>query len=352
MKFAIRGVMVNGTWESNPGMVKREFFSYFLEKSKPFVRERPRMLFAFSKILLADQKKDLEGMFFRKEIKKAVWDCGNEKSSGPNGFTFDFFKKYWEIIENDLVDAINQFHKIGKILRGCHSYFITLIPKLLANRIALVVEDIVSLEQSAFVKGRKIMDGPMILNKILNWCKKVGKTMVFKLISRRLGVSLRGDGKKLRFGNKWCSWIRGCLESSMASVLVNFMERLHMVIEKAMSVGHLQRIYIGMDNIVVSHLLYADDAIFLGEWNNTNINNIVSLLRCFFLALGLKINLNKCKLMGVDVSTTKVQKMAKTIGCEAATLPFVYLGVPVRENMTRDKIWKDVIDKFKSRLSK
>ncbi|GKF29167.1 hypothetical protein Tco_0095509 [Tanacetum coccineum] len=44
--------------------------------------------------------------------------------------------------------------------------------------------------------------------------------------------------------------------------------------------------------------------------------------------------------------------MAATIGCEATTLPFVYLGVPVGENMTRVEAWKDVIDKFKSRLSK
>ncbi|GKC24905.1 hypothetical protein Tco_1027055, partial [Tanacetum coccineum] len=43
------------------------------------------------------------------------------------------------------------------------------------------------------------------------------------------------------------------------------MEGLHMVIEKAMSAGHLHRIYVGMYNIVVSRLIYAVDAIFLGE---------------------------------------------------------------------------------------
>ncbi|GJQ92452.1 putative reverse transcriptase domain-containing protein [Tanacetum coccineum] len=50
---------------------------------------------------------------------------------------------------------------------------------LLFPRIALVVEDIVSMEQSSFGKGRQIMDGPMILNEILNWCKKWGETVVF-----------------------------------------------------------------------------------------------------------------------------------------------------------------------------
>ncbi|GKC22928.1 RNA-directed DNA polymerase, eukaryota [Tanacetum coccineum] len=183
--------------------------------------------------------------------------------------------------------------------------------------------------------------------------------------------------EKMGFGNKSCAWIRGCLESSMASILVNgsptdefhvkrglrqgdplshflfilVMEGLHMVIEKAISAVRLHGINVGMDNIVVSHFLYANDAIFLGEWSNTNINNIVLLSRCFFLASGLKINLSKCKLMGVGVSTTKAQQMASIIGCEATTLPFVYLGVPVGENMTRVEAWKDVINKFKSHLS-
>ena len=78
-----------------------------------------------------------------------------------------------------MVGAIDHFHKSGKIPRGCNNSFITLIPKvndpvfikdyrpisligsqykiigkLLANSIALVVEDIVSMEQPAFVKGR------------------------------------------------------------------------------------------------------------------------------------------------------------------------------------------------------
>ena len=133
--------------------------------------------------------------------------------------------------------------------------------------------------------------------------------------------------EKMGFGNKWCAWIRGCLESSMASVLVNgsptdefqvqrglrqgdplspflfilVMEGLHMVIENATLAGRLQGIHVGMESIAVSHLFYADDAIFLGEWSNTNIHNIVLLLRCFFLSSGLKINLMKCKLMGVGV---------------------------------------------------
>ncbi|GJT30670.1 RNA-directed DNA polymerase, eukaryota [Tanacetum coccineum] len=315
-QLAIRGVMVNGTWETNPGMVKQDIFSYISEKST----------------------------FCEGEAKNALCLLRNSLGRPKKGFGRN-------IIENDLVCAINHFHKTGKIPRGCNSSFITLIPKmndpvfikdyrpisligsqykiigkLLANRIALVADDIVSMEQSAFMKGGE-------------------KTKVFKVDFEKAYDTVCWDFlqevmEKIGFGNKSCAWIRGCLESSMSSILVNgspadefhvkrglrqgnplstflfilVMEGLHMVIEKAISAVRLHRINVGMDNIVVSHLLYADDAIFLGEWSNTNINNIVLLLRCFFLASRLKINLSKCKLMGVGVSTTEAQQMASIIG--------------------------------------
>nr|GEY85346.1 RNA-directed DNA polymerase, eukaryota [Tanacetum cinerariifolium] len=44
-----------------------------------------------------------------KEIKRAVWDCGIAKALGPDGFTFGFYRWYWDIIGNDVVDAVKWF---------------------------------------------------------------------------------------------------------------------------------------------------------------------------------------------------------------------------------------------------
>ncbi|GKF79495.1 hypothetical protein Tco_0235063, partial [Tanacetum coccineum] len=38
------------------------------------------------------QQLDLEAEVSNEEIKKAVWDCGVDKSPGPDGFTFGFYK--------------------------------------------------------------------------------------------------------------------------------------------------------------------------------------------------------------------------------------------------------------------
>lgn len=56
-----------------------------------------------------------------------------------------------------------------------------LLKKNLA-RLSIVVGDLVSVEQSAFVYGCQILDGSMIMNEMISWCnEKKKKAMVFKV---------------------------------------------------------------------------------------------------------------------------------------------------------------------------
>ncbi|GKG48301.1 hypothetical protein Tco_0510186, partial [Tanacetum coccineum] len=48
------------------------------------------------------QQLDLEAEVSSEEIKKAVWDCSADKSPGPDGFTFCFYKRFWSLIEKDV----------------------------------------------------------------------------------------------------------------------------------------------------------------------------------------------------------------------------------------------------------
>ncbi|GJV40038.1 hypothetical protein Tco_1418478 [Tanacetum coccineum] len=148
--------------------------------------------FPFPNRLLQVQVADLERGVSRDEIRSAVGDCGDNKSPGPDGFTFEFFEKYWKFIGPDFCEAVEHFFVNGSFSKGCNSSFIALIPKItdakfvndyrpisligsvykvvtkiLANRLALVIADIVSDTQSAFVAERQILDGPFILNEVL-----------------------------------------------------------------------------------------------------------------------------------------------------------------------------------------
>nr|GEX09265.1 RNA-directed DNA polymerase, eukaryota, reverse transcriptase zinc-binding domain protein [Tanacetum cinerariifolium] len=72
----------------------------------------------------------------------------------------------------------------------------------------------------------------------------------------------------------------------------------------------------------------------------------------FFYASGLRINLQKSKLIGVAVENSLVTFAANNIGCMTLSLLFSYLGVNVGGHMSRIASWDVIINKVLSRLSK
>jgi len=72
---------------------------------------------------------------FSEEIKRAVWDCGADKSPGPHGFSFEFIRRFWDIIGNDFVLAIQEFFTSGSFPKGCNASFIALIPKVVSPKL-------------------------------------------------------------------------------------------------------------------------------------------------------------------------------------------------------------------------
>nr|GEY40456.1 RNA-directed DNA polymerase, eukaryota, reverse transcriptase zinc-binding domain protein [Tanacetum cinerariifolium] len=73
---------------------------------------------------------DMESDVSYQEIKRAVWDCGVDKSPGPDGFTFGFIRRFWSLLENDVVAAVKYFFTSGTFPKGCNALFIALISKI------------------------------------------------------------------------------------------------------------------------------------------------------------------------------------------------------------------------------
>nr|GEV23258.1 putative RNA-directed DNA polymerase, eukaryota [Tanacetum cinerariifolium] len=241
----IRGIMADGMWIESPNRVKGEFFHHFSSRfDKPDAR-RAHIEMRYLKTLTCDQQVELESDVSNEEIKRAVWDCGIDKSLGPDGFTFGLYRRFWNLIENDVYDAIKYFFTYGVIPKGCNSSFIALIlkipdantikdfkpisligslykivAKILANRLVGVLGDIVNEVQSAFIAGRQILDGPFILNEVLQWCKiKKKQSLIFKVDFEKAYDSVRWDFLDdilnfFGFGEKWCKCIQSCLRSS------------------------------------------------------------------------------------------------------------------------------------------
>ncbi|GKA88618.1 RNA-directed DNA polymerase, eukaryota [Tanacetum coccineum] len=404
----IRGILVDGTWVDNPQRVKNEFLHHFSKRFDKPAANRASLVMNFSKILSCDQQVELELEVSKDEVKRAVWDCGTDKAPGPDGFTFGFYRRFWKVIENDVFDAVNHFFTYGDIPKGCNSSFIALIPKIpdanvvkdfrpisligslykiiakiLANRLVVVLGDIVNEVQSAFIADRQILDGPFILNEVLQWCKsKKKQSLIFKVDFEKAYDSVRWDFldevlKKFGFGDKWCTWIQSCLRSSRGSIIINgsptaefqfhkglkqgdplspflfilIMESLHLSFQRVVDARMFKGITLS-SSLMLSHMFYADDVIFVGQWCDDNINTLVQVLECFFHASGLHINMNKSKLMGVLVDDEKVKQAASKLGCLILKPPFSYLGSKVGGSMHRIQAWNEVVDRVYARLSK
>ncbi|GJZ21378.1 RNA-directed DNA polymerase, eukaryota [Tanacetum coccineum] len=289
----IRGIMINGTWTDNPKAVKQEFFQHFRNRFDKPPDQNAHIDMPFPNSLSTDQQKDLECMVSKEEVKRAVWDCGTDKSPGPDGFTFGFYRHFWSTIENDNPDAnmVKDFRPISLI-----GSIYKIIAKILTNRLVGVLGDIVNEVQSAFISERQILDGPFILNEIMQWCRRRKKqSLIFKVDFEKAYDSVRWDFLddilvKFGFGIKWRGWIQNCLNSSKGSILVNgspteefqfykglkqgdplspflfilVMESLHISFQRVVDVGMFTGIKLS-SSLNISHLFYADDAIFLGQ---------------------------------------------------------------------------------------
>ncbi|GKD20532.1 hypothetical protein Tco_1222235, partial [Tanacetum coccineum] len=187
-------------------LIKGAFFQFYKVKFEAQDSQVSFPNLPHSQTLNSIDRDYLERLVTHEEIKEAVWDCGSSKALGPDGFSFAFVKKYCDIIKKDLVDFINSFFTSCDMPYGANSSFFTLIPKvnnptiitnfclisligihykiiakILANRLSKVIDKIVSKEQSVFIAGRQILDGPIILNEIIEWHTQKKQLLIFKV---------------------------------------------------------------------------------------------------------------------------------------------------------------------------
>jgi hypothetical protein len=119
------------------------------------------------------------------------------KAAGPDKIPIEFYQTCWEIVKYDIIQLFDEFFK-GKIGISRINYgIITLLPKrsdassiqqyrpicllnciykLITKTLTLRVEEVadklIHSNQSAFMKGRNIMSGVMILHEIIHETKQ------------------------------------------------------------------------------------------------------------------------------------------------------------------------------------
>jgi len=92
---------------------------------------------------------------------------------------------------------------------------------------------------------------------------------------------------------------------------------------------------VGSKGINVGLLQFADDTLFLCEADIQNAWTLEAILRSFELMSGLKVNFFRTKVGGLRLDAPLIKGFSKILNCKHMTIPFVYLGMPIRGNLRR-----------------
>ncbi|GKV05111.1 hypothetical protein SLEP1_g17152 [Rubroshorea leprosula] len=319
--------------------------------------------------------------FTEEEVKAAVWNCDSTKAPAPDGFNFGFLKTEWEVIKEDVMEFLMDFNKNGRLVRGSNASFIVLIPKkenpqgieeyrpisligciykilskLLANIVNRILEGIIGENQFAFIEGRQLVDGVVVVNETIDGVrKKKSQCFVFKIDFEKAYDKLSWHFldymiEKMGFDVVWRGWISEWDPLSPFLFLI-VAEALNGLTTEVVSKGFLQGVKIGEGELQVSHLQFADDTIFMGEAAEKNIWTVKCIMRAFELVSSLKVNYKKSSLIGVNTNEEWINRMAWMLNCKMDSLPYKYLGMPMGANPRRVDTWKPLIETFRRKLS-
>ncbi|XP_028088431.1 uncharacterized protein LOC114288989 [Camellia sinensis] len=150
----------------------------------------------------------------------------------------------------------------------------------------------------AFVKGRQILDVVLVANEVVDEYRSLGKE----------GILFKVDFDK--------------------------------------AYGHVD----WGNRVSAIHLQYADDTIFFSTRDESEIVNLYSILRLFGVISGLKVNLEKSRVVSINMQQDLLWNRTAFLGCGIEALLFKYLGLPLGGNPRSEAFWNPVVEKIGKRL--
>lgn len=119
----------HGNWVNANENMNREALQYFIK-----LFDFTSINYNFSritskKILSSTARMAMDRPFEMDEVKTAVFQIDDNNSHGPSGFDSKFYETHWELIKNDVFQAMLGIHQLGKTIREINHTFLCLIPK-------------------------------------------------------------------------------------------------------------------------------------------------------------------------------------------------------------------------------
>ncbi|XP_021994822.1 uncharacterized protein LOC110891434 [Helianthus annuus] len=342
------------------------------------------------------------------EVKSAIFAIGNDKAPGPDGYTAAFFKSSWDIVGTDVTNAVMDFFNAGRLLQEINHTLIVLLPKMttpatvkdfrpiaccnviykciskiLSDRLKVALNDIVSINQSAFVPGRKISDNILLTQELMhNYHKDYGPPRcAFKVDIQKAYDTV--DWKFLEdvllgfgFNQLMIKWIMLCVSTPSYSICVNgsvhgyfkgkrglrqgdpispylftlVMEVLTCQLQHASSIDSSFRFHNKCQRQRIINLCFADDLFLFARGDVRSVSCIMNALSQFSHMSGLIPNVQKSTSFFCNVPQHVKEAILGIMPFVEGELPVRYLGVPLISTRLLYKDCSILIERLEKRI--
>ena len=203
--------------------------------------------------LTEEQKYLCEGNITFKECAQSLKLMTNGKSPGSDGYTVDFYKKFWEDIGPLLYRSLYLAYESGSFTDFQYQGVITCIPKegkdrrfignwrpisllntdlkiasaVIANRIKPLLPFIISDTQKGFIKGRFIGENTRLLYDLMHYLEQHNKTGLLLLVDFEKAFDsvewkfLKKALSSFNFGPSVCKWFELFYSKAKSCVINN-----------------------------------------------------------------------------------------------------------------------------------
>ena len=145
------------------------------------------------RVVTDDMRRTLMLPYTEEEVRVALFQMHPSKSPGPDGMSPYFFQKFWHIVGPDVTSAVLSVLHSRRCLHKMNLAHIVLIPKknkpehmseyrpislanvvsrmvskVIANRLKMILPNVISDAQSAFVPNRLITDNTSVAFEMLH----------------------------------------------------------------------------------------------------------------------------------------------------------------------------------------
>lgn len=337
------------------------------------------------------------------EITQALQSLPKRKASGPDGFTKEFFTAAWPVLGKDFITAIQSFFLFGLLPTGVNATILVLIPKktpalnmkdympiaccnlmykviskILAQRLKVFLPNAIEPNQSAFVKGRLLLEYVLLATELVNGYHKPHvtdrstiKLDILKAFDTVCWSFITDVLCAMSLPSQFICWIYLCISTASFSVAINgelagfftsargirqdcsLSPYLYVIINNVLSNMLNQAAVDGKfgfhpkcERVQLTHLSFADDILVFTDGKEDSLKGVLEVMDQFAGMSGLQINASKSSIFAAGPNSHLLNQAATERGIKVETLPIRYLGMPLTSKVWSKTDYEPLIDQL------